>query len=236
MSIVKITTRGKTILAISVGENEYLDENGDTYKTNEVSRTRNISPEVREAFENLKKAYLEEKKLRDKFEKIQEEYRTNITLAMQKEKEAIQELRMVRGKLSWNEFAKAFVNALPCSMKNEMELYGYSVSTPYGISYDDNHMYISRSQIIQKYFRKASLVYEEYDGCILMADKAETYPEYQKYLKEHSRPLHGIKPAIKECLYMGDKDSLCYSGTYELQLTEPLTKEYAEKLAKKFVK
>ena len=105
MSIVKITTRGKTILAISVGENEYLDENGDTYKTNEVSRTRNISPEVRKAFENLKKAYLEEKKLRDKFEKIQEEYRTNITLAMQKETEAVQELRMAQGKLSWNEFA-----------------------------------------------------------------------------------------------------------------------------------
>ena len=95
-------------------------------------------------------------------------------------------------------------------------------------------MEVRRDVDVEKYFRKASFVYEEYDGTIFLHDKADKDPEYQKYVQKYSSPLP-VKQKPKEGLSVGnDKDYLRYHCVYEIEVNKPLTKEYAAELAKKF--
>ena len=40
-------------------------------------------------------------------------------------------------------------------------------------SYRNGYLYVSRSHLIGKYMRHLPFVYEEYDGCVFLADDAE---------------------------------------------------------------
>lgn len=134
------------------------------------------------------------------------------------------------GYLTESEFIEAFIKCLPAYVRSMVNEY-YSVSID---SYGNKTLEIEYTDRIEKYFREGSFVYEEYDGCMMMCSHAETDPNYQAYIKIHRKPL-SVKTKIHECLSLGDKDWLIYHGRYCLGITEELTKDYAEKLAKKFV-
>ena len=71
-----------------------------------------------------------------------------------------------------------------------------------------------------------------------MANNAEKTPEYQKYIKNYSHPLPIKTSFAEEYLTVGgDKNYLGYHAEYRIPIdnTKPLTKEYAEELADRFV-
>lgn len=116
-----------------------------------------------------------------------------------------------------------------------MDSCGYRIIFEPDGNYRNVYLYVSRSHLIGKYMRHLPFVYEEYDGCVFLADDAEKDQTYKKYTKDNSRPL-SVKAKLREELSIGDKTSLWYHGKYEIRLDpkRTLTKEYATELAKEF--
>ena len=236
MTVVKFTDNsGKTVLAVSLEDGYYMDENGRLRygETGNVSRARNVPAEIRKELLEMGTLYHKKKKLLEKYKKIQEDYNKQFIEIDSGYGKCAEAIRNIKGVLTEEEFAEEFYQALPDKTRKEMEYYGYAVQEPTGICYKDGNLYISREKLLMKYCRNVPYVYEEYDGSLFMIDDAEKDATYQKTLKEASKPLT-TKMKIRECLFPGDKLSIWYSGTYEIEVKKGLTKEYAKELAKKF--
>lgn len=226
------------LLATSVGEDRYIDEAGHVYKLpkDKVKRARNIPEPVKSAFHDIALNYSAKERATKRFKEEEKKYHDVVSEINAKQNRLLKELQYCQGKISMDEFIEVFYASLSDSMKQEMHTKGYEVDPPFGQSFnDDNNLYVSRHKSIQKYFRRASFLEEEYDGCVFILPDAEKYPEYKRFLKAHSAPL-ATKTRIKECLYMGDKDTLSYSACYEIPIKKTLTKEYAKELAAEFCK
>lgn len=236
MALVRI--KEKQVLAVALDEGRYMDEEGEVVRLDKsnVKIARNVPDEVRKSFDNMAAIWKKREKTVKKFAELQHEYNKTINDLQEQHRCAVNNLRSVRGFLSKSDFCDVFYDSLLRSVRLDMASKGYDIDTPVGVLYnDDEYLYISKSHIVQKYFRHASFLEEEYDGCIFMVDGAENYQEYQEILKRHSSPLN-VKFEFNEHLFMGDKDSLCYSAYYKIPIKKNLTKEYAKELAAEFCK
>lgn len=137
-------------------------------------------------------------------------------------------LRKSRGLLTMEEFINAFIHFLPDYLQREMEKFEIRM-------YSEDNLEIEHTEYIEKYFRKGSFVYEEYDGTIHMRSGAKDDPNYKKYLKCYTKTL-SVKQKPISYLEIGDKDWLICTTEYRLDLKKPLTPEYAEETAKRFSK
>ena len=230
LKIVRLPDYNK-ILAVDLKDGSYLTENGQVYKNvTSTTGTRNISPEVKTLLLGMASLHLRNQEIDDEISKMTAEKTKNICSMRQF---AI-DLVHAQGILTYSEFEEAFLNALPDNVVEAMDEYGYSIDTPTGMCYQDGYMYISRTECLSKYNRNVSFAYEEYDGELVLYDNAEKDKNSQKLIKANSKPLP-VKSGMKECLFTGDKYSIWYSACYEIKIDKPLTKEYAESLAKKIV-
>lgn len=213
---------------------EYLAETGDIYRKADVdfgyhivavSRTRGVSDESRSIFARMLKIYKEQQQAKkDKEEAEKKIWETKSEMSGQS---AL--LLDSLGLLSNDAFCAAFKASLPDSLRRQIDK-GYSVRID-----ANNDLCVVRHIYIEKYFRSASFIQEEYDGTVYIVDGGEKYPEYKRYISEYSVPL-STKAKFKEWLSIGDKDCLTYTGVYVLPLKDKKTQGYAEKLAKEFAK
>lgn len=137
-------------------------------------------------------------------------------------------LRESRGLLTREEFVSVFSKSLPAYLQREMEKFEL-------LMYSEDHLSIEHTEDIEKYFRKGSFVYEEYDGTIQMCSDAKNDLNYKKYLKRYTKTLP-VKQKSVSYLGIGDKDWLYCTTEYRVELKKPLTKKYAEEVAKLFSK
>lgn len=204
----------------------------------DASATRNVPSEIREAMEKAYDAVDKMIRMQAKYEKMQEMFLKD----MKEQNSAVKEMpaacRQARGTLTKEEFAKAFYEALPQSIKNEMENcwqrgYSGSYEGDYKVSMYNN-IQIERSVWFDKW-AKPSYSFLEYDDTRMIIDNPEKDPNYVRDLKKYSRPL-SVPQKIEEHITIGDKNSLEYHGSYYVKVDpgKELTKDYAQKLADEF--
>lgn len=181
---------------------------------------RSIPAETRSLLKDYAKLYMKLKMEEEKYEKA----RKPLVEAMSQIN--TKTLRESRGLLTMEEFMLAFTKSLPAYLQREMEKFEL-------LMYSEKQLEIEHTEYIEKYFRKGSFVYEEYDGTIQMCSDAKNDPNYKKYLKQYAKTLP-VKQKPVSYLGIGDKDWLYCTTVYRLELKKPLTKEYAEEIAKKF--
>ena len=238
MAIVRIQENNQSYLAVSIGDGNYIDEYGDVFASSEKYKVaRNVPKEARDGFNEALAAYKRREKLSNKLEALQKEYEKKLEDCWNDILIATGKVRKCFGVITPKEFEKVFYDSLPYELKIEMERKGYSICDPTGICYDGEHLYISRSNVAERFSRNAypSYIYEEYDGCMFLVDDAENMDSYKKALKKHSCHLSVSMNPI-EVLDPGDKCSIWYHSTYEIPLGKPLTEEYAKELAATFAR
>ncbi len=205
-----------------------------------VSATRNVPTDIREAMENAAENLIQMRKLHERFQEDKEKFNRMMEERNKVVKAMPAIVRESKGLLSKDEFAKAFEEALPENVRYAME---HSAQRNYSGNMEGNfkvniysNIQIERHVWIDKW-AKPSFTYLEYDDTRAMYDDAETFPEYKEYLKKYSKRLPvSPKAEFSEYLALGDKNSLGYYGMYFIEIDDrkPLTKEYAEKLADEF--
>ena len=237
--IIKLNVYEKTVYAVQVEDNLYIDELGVKHLSpspENCKNTRNVPPALRTALEHLAKNHTARKKVEVKRAKFLKEISQQLNELEKDECAIMKELRDTKGVISRDEFVDAFYEALPDRVKDAMKRYTYSAgSTPYALGYDDNHIYIIRNVIVYEYNKSIPYAYEEYDGNWMMCDEAEEMEAYKKDIKKNEKLLPVSMP-INSYMWTGDKFSTWYSGVYEIAIEGDMTKEYAEELAKKFAK
>lgn len=191
---------------------------------------RNYLTEARDLFKKRYTAYKEEMKIKEKINNLNKELQS-----ISKDFNSFEEdMQHAKGLMTYAEFSKTVFENITKNVKDELERYDYEFETPYGIPYnEEKNLYISRNVDIEKWFRSASFLYEEYDGTIHFTSDYEKDKNYQSILRRYSRPL-SVKMKFIETLALGDKDWLSYHATYEIPLKKPLTKEYAKEIANKY--
>lgn len=186
------------------------------------STVRSISAETRCLLKDYAKLYQKLRAEQEKYEKI----RKPLVDAMSKIN--TKTLRQSRGLLTREEFVSVFSKSLPAYLQREMEKFEL-------LMYSEDHLSIEHTEDIEKYFRKGSFVYEEYDGTIQMCSDAKNDPNYKKYLKRYTKTLP-VKQKPVSYLGIVDKDWLYCKTEYRVELQKPLTREYAEEVARQFSK
>lgn len=183
---------------------------------------RNIPEETRRLLKDYAKLYQKLRAEQEKYEKI----RKPIADAMSQIN--TKTLRESRGLLTMEEFMSVFVKSLPAYLQREMEKFELCM-------YSEKQLDIEHTEYIEKYFRKGSFVFKEYDGTIQMCSDAKNDPNYKKYMKQYAKTLP-VKQNPVSYLGIGDKDWLYCTTEYRIELKKPLTKEYAKEVAKQFSK
>lgn len=170
----------------------------------------------------LKKWYGLYKKLQKEKEKYEEVKRTLIT-----EMEKINESKLAAtlGTISREEFIHEFVECLSSDLRRDLEAFTISLYRGY--------IAIESKVDIEKYFRKGSFVFEEYDGTIQFADDYKNDPSYQAYINQYKKILP-IKQKPEVWLSIGDHDWLSCITLYKVKVNKPFTKEYAKEIAAQF--
>ena len=205
----------------------------------QVSATRNVHPDIRAALEQSYTSFVRYEVLWKQLIKIQNEANT----FMENIETLPSVVREARGIMSGSEFANAVYDNLTDKIKYAMNKGSrkrdyYRDYPAYKIDYDSYNKTIEiRLEVdIDKYFRKASFIYEKYDGTICFADNAQNDPNYKKILKEYSSPLPVKQKPAEGLSVGGDKDFLSYYCIYRIKADKPMTKEYAKKIANDFCK
>lgn len=183
---------------------------------------RSIPAETRNLLKDYAKLYQRLKAEEEKFERAKKP----IQDAM--EKINTKTLRESRGLLTREEFVSVFSKSLPSYLQREMEKFELYM-------YSGKQLEIEHTEYIEKYFRKGSFVYVEYDGTIQMCSDTKNDPNYKKYLKRYTKTLP-VKQKPVSYLGIGDKDWLYCTTEYRVELKKPLTREYAEEVARQFSK
>ncbi len=226
-------------LAANLFGNEYITEDGKfvTLENDDaVTFARNVPEEVRVRFNDIEKAYKKRRKAEEKRKNVMEKLRNEVINSIAEEETAIKALLYAQNILAHETFVHEFEKALPRFLKDEMFEKGFTVETrPYGVSYDDNSVYICRSKQLSKYNKNVPYAYEEYDGNFMLCDDAEDDDAYKRDVKKNSKKL-SVKAKVQEGLETGDKFSIWYYGVYEIPIKEKKTAEYAARLAKEFAK
>ena len=220
------------LLGVELKNGEYVVENGCVITSSytvriEAKRTRNVPSGVVTALNAMADSYNRIAELREELHRCKDA----ITAEQMAISECATQVQKARGLLPRKEFEQAFYDALTPSMRRAMDR--FKLGACCGISYTDSEIDISRTVDIEKYFRRGSFVYEEYDGTICFISHPEKDKNYMRLVRQYSKPL-STKCKLKEVLTLGDKDWLSYNCMYSIPLKKPLTKDYAQELAKAF--
>lgn len=207
----------------------------------DASATRNVPLAIREAMEKSYTAVEKMIKMQESFEKMKNMFLDEMKQQCETVKEMPAVCRSERGVLTKAEFVKAFYDALPESLRYQMENseqrnYNGNMQGKYEVSmYSD--IQISRSVWFDKY-AKPSYSFLEYDDSRMIIDHPEKNADYVRDLKKYSRPLpvDGKKFDFEEYISIGDKNSLEYQCSYMVKIDpkKELTADYAKKLAEEF--
>ena len=154
--------------------------------TADASATRNVPSEIREVMEKAYDAVDKMIRMQAKYEKMQEMFLSDMMKQNSIVKEMPSVCRQVRGTLTKAEFAKAFYEALPQSIKNEIENSRQrdrdgSLEDGYEVRMYQN-IQIERIVLFDKY-AWPSYSYLEYDDTRMIIDNPEKDPNYVRDLK-----------------------------------------------------
>ena len=109
--IVKLNVYEKTVYAVQVEDNLYIDEIGVKHLSpspENCKNTRNVPPALRIAFEHLAKNHAARKKVEDKRAKFLKEIKQQLNELEKDECTIMKELRDAKGVISKDEFIDAF--------------------------------------------------------------------------------------------------------------------------------
>lgn len=200
-----------------------------------IKNTRNVPSEIRSILESAMTNYLTYTKYMSEIKELEKKAREFLI-----NKEILQEkIFAAKGLLTSNQFLQEFRDSLSATVQYELDngtsnqgYYQKEGSWKLKINSLRNPMLlIERDVLIEKYFRKSTFTYEEYDGEIFLTENAEKTKAYQNYLRKFRKELSLTGCELKDNLSAGG--SLWYHGEYEIPLPKELTKESAKALAEK---
>lgn len=197
---------------------------GKTYRDYEkgFSATRNIDPNIRMLFEKIFEAEKEKQKLKKQIDELQ----TKIDKINEKEKITADKLVVTYSKSQGN-LTTDQVSELCKKKFAYLFEYGYEMETY------RNTVRFYYHKDIQKWFRKASFLYEEYDGTIGWTSDYKENKEYKQILNKYSHKVGLCKLPFEERLSLEDKDWLVYNACYTLEFKD-LKKETVKKILAKY--
>ena len=229
-------TKTKSVTAVEVGKDEYVDADGVTYKNIDsdfISDACDASEEEKHAFEYMAS-------LHDGIAELEEQKRAinaKIAASKKKIKKAESVIRNMQGRMSIADFAEKVGDMLPEGLFDEMvdKAFWCDTALP-GESVDENVMYILN--VMDVNLRKSSLEslpfmyeYEEY-GDWRMYENAAEYLKYQRIVSAYAKTLP-IKAKYIAKLYYDKEEGLQCVSAYKIKLEKKLTKEYVKEIVAK---
>lgn len=229
-------TKAKSVAAVEIGKNEYVDADGVTYKNIDsdlISDANDVSEEEKHTFKYLSSLY-------DGIAGMEEQKRaidTKIAASKKEIKRAEAVIRNLQGRMSIADFAEEVGNELPKGLFDEMINKDFWCDTALlGESVDENVMYILN--VMDVNLRKSSLEslpfmyeYEEY-GDWRMYENAAEYLKYQRIVSAYAKTLP-IKAEYIAKLYYDKEEGLQCISAYKIKLEKKLTKEYVKEIVAK---
>ena len=229
-------TKAKSVAAVEIGKNEYVDADGVTYKNIDsdlISDADDVSEEEKHTFKYLSSLY-------DDIAGLEEQKRaidTKIAASKKEIKRAESVIRNLQGRMSIADFAEEVGNELPKGLFDEMINKDFWCDTALlGESVDENVMYILN--VMDVNLRKSSLEslpfmyeYEEY-GDWRMYENAAEYLKYQRIVSAYAKTLP-IKAEYIAKLYYDKEEGLQCISAYKIKLEKKLTKEYVKEIVAK---
>ena len=227
-------TKAKSVAAVEIGKNEYVDADGVTYKNIDsdlISDADDVSEEEKHTFQYLSSLY-------DGIAELEEQKRaidTKIAASKKEIKRAEAVIRNLQGRMTIADFAEEVGHALPEGLFDEMvDKEFWCCTTLPGEGVDENAMYILNIRDVS--LRKGGLeslsfMYEEY-GDWEMYKNAEEYLKYQRIVSAYAKTLP-IKAEYIAKLYYDKEEGLQCVSAYKINLEKKLTKEYAKEIAAK---
>ena len=228
-------TKAKSVVAIEIGKDEYVDADGVTYKNIDsdlISDANDISEEEKHAFGHMASLY-------DGIAELEEQKRAiDAKIAASKEdiEKAESVIRNLQGRMSIADFAEEVGDMLPEGLFDEMvdKAFWCDTALP-GESVDENVMYILNVRGIR--FRRCGLeslpfMYCEEYGEWQIYENAEEYLKYQRMVKAYAESLP-IKAEYISKLYYDKEEGLQCVSAYKIKLEKKLTKEYAKEIVAK---
>ena len=228
-------TNAKSVAAVEIGKDEYVDADGVTYKNIDadfISDADDISEEEKHTFEYMSSLY-------DGIAKLEEQKRAidlKITASKREIKKAESVIRNLQGRMSIADFAEAVGNMLPEGLFDEMvdkEFWCCTTLPDEGV--DENVMYILNVRGIS--LRKCGLESWPFMHCEEgedweMYENAAEYLKYQRMVKAYAKSLP-INAEYISKLYYDNEDGLQCISAYKIKLEKKLTKEYAKEIVAK---
>lgn len=228
-------TKTKSVVAIEIGKDEYVDADGVTYKNIDsdlISDANDISEEEKHAFGHMASLY-------DGIAELEEQKRAiDAKIAASKEdiEKAESVIRNLQGRMSIADFAEEVGDMLPEGLFDEMvdKAFWCDTALP-GESVDENVMYILNVRGIR--FRRCGLeslpfMYCEEYGEWQIYENAEEYLKYQRMVKAYAESLPINAEYISKLYYDKEEGLQCVSA-YKIKLEKKLTKEYAKEIVAK---
>jgi len=228
-------TKAKSVAAVEIGKNEYVDADGVTYKNIDsdlISDADDVSEEEKHTFKYLSSLY-------DGIAGLEEQKRaidTKIAASKKEIKRAESVIRNLQGRMSIADFAEEVGNELLEGLFDEMVDKDFWCDTALpGEGVDENVMYILNVRGIS--LRKCGLeswpfMHCEEGGDWEMYENAAEYLKYQRMVKAYAKSLP-INAEYISKLYYDKEDGLQCVSAYKIKLEKKLTKEYAKEIVAK---
>lgn len=233
-------TNAKSVAAVEIGKNEYVDADGVTYKNIDsdlISNADDISEEEKNAFKFMSSLYNNITELEEQKRAIDAKKRAidaKIAASKKDIKKAESVIRELQGRMSIADFAEAVGNMLPAGLYNEMVDKEFWCDTVIpGESMDENAIYILNVKNLRKCgLESLPFMYHDEYGDWEMYGNAEEYLKYHRMVDEYAESLP-IKAEYVSKLYYDDEEGLQCVSAYKIKLKKGLTKEYAKEIVAK---
>lgn len=228
-------TKAKSVAAVEIGKDEYVDADGVTYKNIDadfISDADDISEEEKHTFEYISSLY-------DGIAKLEEQKRAvdaKITASKKEIKKAESVIRNLQGRMTIADFAKEVGDMLPEWLFDEMvdKAFWCDTTLP-GESVNENVMYIFNvkdASLKGCGLESLPFMHCEEGGDWEMYENAAEYLKYQRMVDEYAESLP-IKTEYISKLYYDKEEGLQCVSAYKIKLEKKLTKEYAKEIVAK---
>lgn len=228
-------TKAKSVVAVEIGKDEYVDADGVTYKNIDadfISDADDISEKEKHTFEYMSSLY-------DGIAKLEEQKRAiDAKIAASKEdiERAESVIRNLQGRMSIADFAEEVGDMLPEWLFDEMvdKAFWCDTTLP-GESVNENVMYIFNVKDVSLKgcgLESLPFMYCEEGGDWEMYENAAEYLKYQCMADEYAESLP-IKTEYISKLYYDKEEGLQCVSAYKIKLEKKLTKEYAKEIVTK---
>lgn len=234
-------TKTKSVAAVEIGKNEYVDADGVTYKNIDsdlISDANDVSEEEKHTFKYLSSLY-------DGIAEFEEQKRAidaKIAASKKEIKRAESVIRNLQGRMTIADFAEEVGNELMVGNELLEGLFDEMVDKDFwcdtalpGEGVDENVMYILNVRGIS--LRKCGLESWPFMHCEEgedweMYENAAEYLKYQRMVKAYAKSLP-INAEYISKLYYDKEDGLQCVSAYKIKLEKKLTKEYAKEIVAK---